>query len=84
MKIKDFRELNVWKLGMELVLDIYIKSKYFPREELYGLVSQMRRSAISIPSNISEGFNRLYKRDYRRFLNMVLGSCAELETQNVN
>ena len=73
--------MNVWKAGKEIVLDVYINTKAFPKEELYGLVSQMRRAAISIPSNIAEGFNRLYKKDYRRFLNIALGSCAELETQ---
>ena len=81
MKITDFKELNIWKLGKEIVLDTYLISKLFPREELYGLVSQMRRSAISIPSNIAEGFNRAHKKDYIRFLNIALGSCAELETQ---
>jgi four helix bundle protein len=81
MKVTDFRDLNIWKLGKELVLEIYAKSRGFPREESYGLVSQMRRCAISIPSNIAEGFNRLHKKDYRRFLSMALGSCAELETQ---
>lgn len=81
MKIRGFRDLKIWRLGKEIVLDIYEKSRDFPREELYGLVSQMRRCAVSIPSNIAEGFSRTYKNDYKRFLNIALGSCAELETQ---
>lgn len=81
MKVRDFRDLKVWILGKEIVLEIYHISSKFPKEELYGLVSQMRRSALSIPSNIAEGFNRTHKKDYKRFLNIALGSCAELETQ---
>ncbi len=81
MRITDFRELNIWKLGKEIVLDIYLQSRKLPREELYGLISQMRRSAISIPSNIAEGFKRSHKKEYKRYLTIALGSCAELETQ---
>lgn len=80
-KIKNFKDLDVWKLGKEIVLDIYKATKEFPREELYGLTTQMRRAAISIPSNISEGFNRYHNKEYRQFLYVALGSCAELETQ---
>ncbi len=81
MKIRNFRDLEVWKLGKNLVLEIYKTSQIFPREEVYGLVSQMRRSAVSIPSNIAEGFNRYHNKDYRKYLFISLGSCAELETQ---
>ena len=81
MAIRDFRDLKVWKLGKELVIDIYKITRDFPRNEQFGLVSQMRRCAVSIPSNIAEGFNRTHKRDNRRFLNMALCSCAELDTQ---
>ncbi len=56
-------------------------TKTFPREEQYGLISQMRRAAVSIPSNIAEGFNRYHNKEYRHFLYVTLGSCAELETQ---
>jgi four helix bundle protein len=56
-------------------------TKKFPKEELYGLTSQMRRSAISIPSNIAEGFRRYHNKEYKQFLYIALGSCAELETQ---
>ena len=80
-KIKNFRDLDVWKLGKEIALNIYKITKEFPKEELYGLVIQVRRAAVSIPSNISEGFNRFHNNEYRHFLYMALGSCAELETQ---
>ena len=80
-RIKNFRDLDVWKLGKEIALIIYEITKNFPDTELYGLVTQMRRAAVSIPSNISEGFNRYHNKEYRQFLHMALGSCAELETQ---
>ena len=80
-KVKSFRDLEVWKLGMDIVVDIYNLTKKFPKEELYGLIGQMRKAAVSIPSNISEGFNRLSNNEYRQFLSISLGSCGELETQ---
>ena len=80
-KIKNFQDLRIWQIGIEVVKDIYILTKKFPKEELYGLTSQMRRSAISIPSNIAEGFRRYHNKEYRQFLYIGLGSCAELETQ---
>jgi S23 ribosomal protein. len=80
-KIKNFRDLDVWRLAMEIVVDIYKYTKSFPKEEVYGLVSQMRRAALSIASNIAEGFNRYHNKEYRQFLYIALGSCAELETQ---
>lgn len=80
-KIRNFRDLDVWKMGKEIVLDIYKVSKKFPQEEIYGMVNQMRRAAVSIPSNISEGFNRYHNKEYRQFLYVALGSCGELETQ---
>jgi len=80
-KIRNFRDLNVWKKGMEIVKYIYTIGKELPREELYNIVSQMQRSAISIPSNIAEGFNRFHNKEYKQFLYIALGSCAELETQ---
>ena len=81
-KIKNFQDLRIWQIGIEVVKDIYILTKKFPKEELYGLISQMRRSAISIPSNIAEGFRRYHNKEYKQFLYIALGSCAELETQN--
>ena len=80
-KIKNFQDLRIWQIGIEVVKDIYILTKKFPKEELYGLTSQMRRSAVSIPSNIAEGFRRYHNKEYRQFLYIALGSCAELETQ---
>ena len=80
-KIKNFRDLDVWRLAMEIIGDIYKYTKAFPKEEIYGLVSQMRRSSVSIASNIAEGFNRYHNKEYRQFLYIALGSCAELETQ---
>jgi len=80
-KIRNFRDLEVWKKGIEIAKDIYQMTGQFPREEVYGLTSQMRRASVSIPSNIAEGFNRLHNKEYRQFLYVALGSCAELETQ---
>jgi len=79
--ISDHKELIVWQKSMNLVTEIYIYTKSFPKEELFGLVSQMRRCAVSIPSNIAEGRKRGTEKDYRQFLNIALGSAAELETQ---
>ena len=80
-KIRNFRDLDIWKLGKDIVVDVYRVTKGFPKEEIYGLVSQMRRAAVSIPSNVAEGFNRKHNSEYRQFLYIALGSCAELETQ---
>jgi len=79
--MKNFKKLKVWQKGIKLVVDIYKKSKNFPKEELYGLTSQMRRSAISIPSNIAEGSGRSSAKELNRFLDISLGSSFELETQ---
>jgi len=80
-KIKNFQDLRIWQIGIEVVKDVYILTKKFPKEELYGLTSQMRQSAVSIPSNIAEGFRRYHNKEYKQFLYIALGSCAELETQ---
>ena len=79
-KIRNFRDLDVWKKGMEIVKDVYVATSTFPKQELYGISSQMKRSSVSIPSNIAEGFNRLHNKEYKQFLYIALGSCAELET----
>lgn len=79
--LRNFRDLKVWQTAKELAVAIYKTTRRFPQEEIYGLSSQMRRAAISISSNIAEGFNRFYKKDYRRFLMIALGSCGELESQ---
>ncbi len=83
MKVKDYKDLKVWQKGIEIVDKIYSLTDNFPKEELYGLTNQMRRSAISIPSNISEGFVRNHSKEYIQFLYISLGSCAELDTQLV-
>jgi len=80
-KIRNFRDLNIWKLGVEIVEDVYRITKDFSKDELYGLTAQMRRSAVSIPSNIAEGFTRKHNKEYKQFLYIALGSCSELETQ---
>ena len=81
VKIRNFRDLKIWQRGIVLVEQIYNISKSFPKEEIYGLQSQIRRSAVSIPSNIAEGFARLHNKEYRNFLYIALGSSAELITQ---
>jgi four helix bundle protein len=80
-KIKSFKDLKIWQKGIQLVEDVYALSKTFPKEEIYGLQSQLRRSAVSIPSNIAEGFARIHNKEYRNSLYIALGSCAELTTQ---
>ena len=81
MKIKNYKDLDIWKRSIKLVEDIYRVTKSFPREELYGLTSQIRRAAVSIPSNIAEGFTRFHNKEYKQFLYIALGSCSELSTQ---
>ncbi len=81
MKIRNYKELNVWQKGIEITDKIYAVTKNFPSEETYGLTSQLRRAAVSIPSNIAEGFVRQHTKEYVQFLHVALGSCAELETQ---
>ena len=80
MEIKSYKELIAYKRSYEFVKVIYRITKKFPKEEIYGMTSQMRRSAISIPSNIAEGYMKGTK-EYIKFLKTALGSCAELETQ---
>jgi four helix bundle protein len=82
-KIKDFKQLKIWQKGIEIVKDVYEITKKFPKEELYGLTSKVRRSAISIPSNIAEGFKRFSRKENKQFLHIALGSSAEMETQLV-
>ena len=81
MKIKSYRDLNIWERSIKVVEDIYKITKNFPQEEIHGLTSQLRRSAVSIPSNIAEGFARFSNKEYKQFLFISLGSCAELSTQ---
>jgi len=80
-KIRNFKDLEVWKLGKNIALELYAITKQFPKEEMFGLTSQMKRASVSIPSNIAEGFCRNHKKEFKQFLFLSLGSCAELETQ---
>ena len=80
-KIRTYRDLDIWNSGIQLVKDIYESTEKFPNQEKYGLISQMRRAGISIPSNVAEGFRRYHNKEYKQFLYISLGSCAELETQ---
>jgi four helix bundle protein len=77
----NHKDLNVWKFSMDLVELVYQETAKFPKEEQYGLVSQMRRAAISIPSNISEGSGRKGDKELIQFIAIALGSVVELETQ---
>ena len=79
--MKTHKDLDIWKRGLDLVTDIYKFTKNFPKEEIYGLTSQMQRASISYPSNIAEGAARNSKADYIRFIYIALGSLSELETQ---
>ncbi|HER24340.1 MAG TPA: four helix bundle protein [Candidatus Atribacteria bacterium] len=81
MKTNSFKDLIVWQKAYKLVLEIYKITCNFPKSELYALTSQMRRAAISIPSNISEGYGSGYKKEYTRFLSIAYASLSELETQ---
>lgn len=80
MKIAHYKELIVWQKAMDLVVHIYGISHTFPTEERFGLTAQMRRCAVSIPSNIAEGSRRVSKKDFHKFLLIAFGSGAELET----
>lgn len=80
-KIKSFTDLNAWKEGHRLVLAIYEITKLFPKEEVFGLISQMRRCAVSITSNIAEGFSRQSYKEKVQFYSMAQGSVTELQNQ---
>ncbi len=75
------KNLDVWKKSMDFVFNLYQYTKSFPKEELYGLTSQMRRAAVSIPSNLAEGHAKRTTKEFMRFTNIAYGSAAELETQ---
>ena len=79
--IKIHKDLDVWKKSMDLVEGVYRLTKSFPDSEKYGLTNQMRRCAVSIPSNIAEGAGRNSKKEFKQFLYISLGSISELETQ---
>ena len=80
MEIKSFRDLRVWQAGLDMVMEVYGLTQRFPKEEIYGIVSQMRRSAVSVPSNIAEGHTREHGKEYLRHVSYSQASLAELET----
>ena len=81
MQIKNYKDLIVWQKAMDLAAEIHRLTRSFPREELYGLTSQIRRAAVSVPSNIAEGQARQSTAEFRNFLSISQGSLAEVETQ---
>jgi four helix bundle protein len=78
--IQDYRDLSVWQLGMEIAVDIYRLTNSFPSDEKYGLTSQLRRAAASVPANIAEGHARSSTKEYLQFLSISIGSIAEITT----
>ena len=82
-EIRTYRDLIVWQKSMALVTDVYRVTRVFPKNEQYGLTSQLRRCAVSIPSNIAEGYGRRASNDYLRFLSIANGSLFELQTQSL-
>lgn len=83
MKVRSYHELLVWQKAVDLVAEIYRATRVFPKDELYGLTSQLRRASVSIPSNIAEGQSRLSTGEFRQFLGNAKGSLSEVETQIV-
>ena len=80
-KVRHYKDLIAWQKGMDLVVSVYRLTASFPTDERFGLIAQTRRAAVSVPSNIAEGYGRSSKRDYMRFLGIARGSANELETQ---
>ena len=81
MIVNNYKDLLIWQKGIKVAKECYLLTKDFPKEEVYGLTSQIRRSAVSISSNIAEGYGRRSTAEYIRFLNIAQGSINELETQ---
>src|SRR6476646_8790366 len=79
--MRNFKELKIWQKGFEIAVDIYRLIETFPKSEKFSLVQQPTRAAVSIPSNIAEGSSRFSEKDYKRFIEISLGSSFELETQ---
>ena len=79
--VNNFKDLLVWQQSMEVSRRVYVLTRGFPEDEKYGLISQLRRASVSVPSNIAEGHARDSIKDYMRFLSMAAGSLAEIETQ---
>ena len=80
MSLKTYRELEAWQVAMQLVEEVYLATKEFPGDERFGLTSQLRRAAVSVPTNIAEGYGRTHRGDYLRFLSIARGSLCEIET----
>ena len=80
-KVKSYKDLIIWQKSIDLVVEVYQVVKRFPREELYSLSDQIKRSAVSVPSNIAEGQSRQHTAEFRQFLYIAFGSLAELDTQ---
>ncbi len=80
LSVQSYRDLIGWRKAVELVIEIYRSTQTFPRQEIYGLVSQMRRAAVSVPSNIAEGHARISTGEFKQFLGHALGSLMEIET----
>ena len=80
-EVKTHKDLQIWQRGIQLVEDIYRVTRSFPKEEIYGLTAQLRRAAVSYPSNIAEGAARASKKEFIQFLYISLGSLSEVETQ---
>ena len=80
-QIQSYKDLLIWQKGIALVTSVYVLCDTLPKEEVYGLQSQMKRPAISVPSNIAEGYGRNYSQNYIQFLRIARGSLLELETQ---
>jgi len=78
--MKSYRDLIVWQRSIELVTEVYVLTSLFPKNEQFGMVSQMRRAAVSIPANIAEGYARKHRKEYVQFVRIAYGSGAELET----
>ena len=78
--MSNYKNLDAWKVAMQLVKEVYLLTKKFPKEEIYALTSQCKRAAVSIPANIAEGLGRQYKKDTLQFLHISRGSVYELET----
>jgi len=79
--MRNYQKLDIWKLGIELVKEVYVLTNEFPRDERFGLISQLKRSAVSVPSNIAEGYGRGSDKEFCRFLHIARGSLYEVETQ---
>lgn len=79
--LKSHKELIVWQKAIQLVEEVFVLTNNFPKSEIYGIISQMRRAAVSIPSNIAEGYGRKSSKEYSQFYSIAYGSALELETQ---